>query len=461
MTTPDAPQIWAATLGQLEFFVTRANFVTWLRDTVGLRLEGDRFVVGTPSEFTTEFLRARMRGMIEQRLAQQLGRPIDVSFELVRDDAAETPPALIAAPPAAAGEVPEALRRQQPPPPSLHPALTFDTFVVGDENRLAHASALSTLESPGAMNPLLIFGAPGLGKTHLLNAIGHAAHAQGLRVVFAAAERFGNDYAAAARDRSYESFRARYRGCDVLIIDDVQFFEGRERFQEELFHTFNDLHARGKQIVLSADRPPAQLTGLGDALRSRLGWGIVADLQKPQYEMRLSLLRAKSRAHARPLPEPALATIAERCCPTVRELEGWLNRVIQYAPLVGAPLTPEVIDRALSPFATAAEPLEPPCSDDVLAAVCDHTGATPQELRGRSRNRQVTYARHLAMYVLKQDAVKAVADIARIFDRDHSTVLGGIDRIAKELRVRPETAADLRSVREALAPPMAEVRAAS
>jgi len=459
MTTPDAASIWAATLGQLELSVTRANYVTWLRDTVGLRYEGDRFVVGAPNDFATEFLQARMRNIIARRLAEQLGRAVEVSFEIIREAGGDgTPPALL--PPARAGgdEVPEFMRRSHVPPPSLHPALTFDTFVVGDENRLAHASALAALDAPGTMNPLLAFGSSGLGKTHLLNAIGHAAHERGLQVVFVAAERFGNDYAAASRDRSHEQFRARYRACDMLIIDDVQFFEGRERFQEELFHTFNDLHARGKQIVLSADRAPAQLTGLSDALRSRLAWGMVADLQKPQYDTRLAILRAKARAHARPLPDEALVTIAERCCPTVRELEGWLNRVIQYAPLAGGPLTGDVIERALSPFAVAPESPEPPCADDVIAAVCRRTGATPPELRGRSRNREVTYARHLAMYVLKEDGAKPVADIARLFDRDHSTVLGGIDRIAKELRVRPETAADLRAVRDALAP--AEMRAA-
>ena len=457
MTTGDAATVWAAALGQLQVFVTKANYDTWLRDTVGLRMEGDRFVVGAPTDFATEFLHARMRSTIARQLADQLARPIDVSFEIIRSDADDAPPAIL---PPSPGEVPEFLRRSHIPPPSLHPALTFGTFVVGDENRLACQSAQAMLESPGTMNPLLIFGPSGLGKTHLLNAIGHAAHEQGLSVTFAAAERFGNDYVAAARDRSYEALRARYRRCDVLIIDDVQFFEGRERFQEELFHTFNELHAAGKQIVVSADRAPAQLTGIGDALRSRLAWGLAADLQKPQFDTRLAILRAKSRAHARPLPDDALVTIAEHCCPTVRELEGWLNRVIQFAPLVGGTLTPETIERALSPFTPAPSAPDPPCTDAVVEAVCRRTGATPSELRGRSRNRQVTYARHLAMYLLKHDAEKPIADIARLFDRDHSTVLGGIDRITRELRIRPETTADLTAARAALAP-AAIVRAAS
>jgi chromosomal replication initiator protein len=459
MTTLDAASTWAATLGQLELRVTRANYQTWLRDTIGLRFDGERMVVGAPNDFATEWLHAQMRGMVSRQLSEQLGRCVDVSFEVIRGEAADPPAALL--PPAASNdEVPEFMRRTQAPPPNLHPALTFGTFVVGDENRLAHDAAQSLLALPGAVSPLLIFGSSGLGKTHLLTAIGHAARERGLGVVFATAERFGNDYVRARQD-GYEAFRAKYRHCDVLIIDDVQFFEGRERFQEELFHTFNELHAAGKQVVFSADRPPSQLTGLGDALRSRLGWGLAADLQKPQFETRLAILRAKSRAHARPLPDDALVTLAERCCPTVRELEGWLNRVIAFAPLVPSTPAREVVSRALHPFAEAPEPPEPPCTDAIVNAVCQRTGATPSELRGRSRNRQVTYARHLSMYILKEDGEKTIADLARYFDRDHSSVISGIGRIQKELAVIPETVADVRAVREALAPPpAAELRRA-
>jgi chromosomal replication initiator protein len=446
MITTDAASTWVATLGQLELNVTRANYDTWLRDTVGLRFEGDRFVVGAHNDFATEWLHARLRAPITRQLAQQLGRSVEVSFEVIRANA-DVPAAELLTPQRADDDRP---LRATAPPPSLHPALTFDTFVVGDENRLAYEAARSAVATPGAMNPLLLFGSSGLGKTHLLNAVGHAAHALGLRVVFTPAERFCNDFV-----------RARYRQCDLLIIDDVQFFEGRERFQEEMFHTFNDLHAAGKQIVLSADRPPSQLTGLGDALRSRLSWGLAADLQKPQFDARLAILRAKSRAHVRPLPDDALVTIAERCCPTVRELEGWLNRVIAYAPLVGGATSPDVIDRALSPFAERPLDPQPPSMDDVIAAVCKRTGATPAELRGRSRNRQVTYARHLAMYLLKEDALKPVADLARHFNRDHSSVISGITRITNELPIIPETASDLRAVRESLTPPAEPLRAAS
>ena len=451
MSEQKAAATWTAALGQLELTVTRANFETWLRDTIGLRHEPDAFVVGVPNDFAIEWLGARMKPLITRTLSRVLGHAIDVAFEVIRHD--HEPLALLRD--ADADEIPDFLRKRPSVPPALNPALTFDTFVVGDENRLAAEAAAKAAAAPGAVSPLLIFGTSGLGKTHLLNAIGHVAYAAGQSVIYAPAERFGNDYVRALKDGP-EKFRARYRNCDLLLIDDVQFFEGKEKFQAEFFHAFNDLHAAGAQIVITADRAPAQLA-LTDALRSRLQWGLVADLQRPSFETRLAILRAKAAQHATRLPDHALVAIAEKCCPTVRELEGYLNRVIAYVPLVGGDPTGEMIERALSPLQAVrpeahAEP-QGPCADDVIAAVCRRTGAQPTDLRGRSRNRQVTYARHLAMFVLKDDAHKSIAEICRAFsNRDHSTVIAGIDRIRMELTTRPETADDLAAVREHLSP---------
>lgn len=449
MTQRTAAATWSAALGQLELQVTRANFETWLRDTIGLRHESGHFVVGAMNDFATEWLATRMRKLIAAALAHVIGEPIDVAFEVVR---AHGPEPLALAPLEDAAAIPEHLRKRMAAPPSLNPALTFEAFIVGEENRLAFESARAAVERPGAVNPLVIYGAAGLGKTHLLSAIGHAAHETGRAVLFATAERFGNDYVRALNGQ-LESFRSRYRGCDVLIIDDVQFLEGKEKFQEEFFHAFNDLHAMGKQVVIAADRAPSQIEGLGAALRSRLQWGLIADMQKPSYETRLAILRAKAARHTSTLPDDALAAIAERCCPSVRELEGYLNRVIAFAPLVGGLVTRDVVNRALSPFDTPAPGTAPaPCAEAIIDAVCRRTGTTPTGLRGRSRARDVAYARHLAMYLLKADAGLSVAEIGRQFGhRDHSTVLSAIQRIAMELNTRTETAADLRAVRSGLA----------
>jgi chromosomal replication initiator protein len=443
---------WSATLGQLELIVTRANFDTWLRDTIGLRHEDERFVVGAQTDFATEWLATRLRPLIAKTLARVLGRAVDVTFEVARPAAIE-PPSLLSEPEGAAGRgIP---RAASVVPPALNPALTFDAFVVGDENHLACESARQTALDPGAMNPLTIFGPSGLGKTHLLHAIGHAAYERGLTVIYAPAERFGNDYVRALGS-GLEAFRRRYRSADVLLIDDVQFFEGKEKFQEEFFHTFNDLHTAGKQVVVTADRVPAQLSGLIDALRSRLQWGLAVDVQRPAFKTRLAILRAKAGRHAHVLPDHALEQIAERGCPTVRELEGYLNRVLAYVPMVagkGGTVTKEIIEKALSPFAdkaAGAEP-EPPSPEAIIDAVCRRTGAQPADIRGRSRQRDITYARHLAMFLLKEDARKSVAEIGRLCgNRDHSTVLAGISRIAAEQGTRTETREDIAAARATL-----------
>jgi chromosomal replication initiator protein len=449
MSAQTAAATWNAALGQLQLAVTTANFDTWLRDTIGLRHEHGAFVVGAPNDFAIEWLSARMRPLITKALGGVLGHAVDVTFEVIRRH--EDAPLLL---PEAEPEVPGFLRRAASVPPALNPALTFDAFVVGEENRLAYEAARRVVAEPGRVTPLVIFGTSGLGKTHLLNAIGHAACAIGTSVIFAPAERFGNDYVRGLKDGP-EKFRARYRNCDLLLIDDVQFFEGKEKFQVEFFHAFNDLHEAGAQIVVTADRPPSQLA-LIDALRSRFQWGLAADLQRPSFETRLAILRAKAAQHATKLPDDVLVTIAEKCCPSVRELEGYLNRVIAYLPLVGGAPTRDAVERALSPLQATARGVasgpEGPCADDVVAAVCRRAGTQPADLRGRSRNRQVAYGRHLAMFVLKEDGRKSVAEIGRAFsNRDHSTVIAGIERIRMELSTRPETRDDLAAVRDHLA----------
>jgi chromosomal replication initiator protein len=463
----DAATTWAAALGQLQLSVNKPNFDTWLRDTVGLRFDDDVFVVGARNDFTREWLDIRMRKVIVQAVARVLGRPVDVSFEVAAPDAEDAIPRLLdeSLHDRSLEAGPTLVRHGVRQRPHLHPALTFETFVVGEENGLAHAAAESVVANPGRTNPLVIFGGSGLGKTHLLNAIGHAAYREGLNVVYATAERFGTEFGGAVQHNSFEKFRRKFRECDVLLVDDIQFFESRAKFQEEFFHTFDSLHAAGKQVVVTCDRLPSQLAGMTDALRSRLMWGIQADVRKPSFPTRLAILRAKAAHHAFRLPEAALEQIAQRCCPTVRELEGYLNRVIMHLPLIGGVASPEAIDRALHVFNTevASGALQADVvidADRVIDTVSERTGNARAQLVGRSRNREVSYARHLAMYILKHDAHKAVSEIQRLFgNRDHSTVIGAIDRIEAELGTRPETAADLAAVRQALAMPPAPLRA--
>jgi chromosomal replication initiator protein len=444
-----AGEIWSAALGDLQVRVTRSNFDTWLRDTIGLRLDDGRLVVGVQHDFATEWLALRLRALIVQSLAQVAGTPLEVAFEVVRGERDALPPLV-------APEAPATPPARPVVRPALNPALTFAAFVVGEENRLACEASRSAAAGPGGPNPLVVFGESGLGKTHLLQAIAHEAFERGRSVLFAPAERFGNDYVKARNAERFDDFRARYRHADIVLIDDFQFFEGKEKFQKEFFHAFNDVHGDGRQIVVSVDRLPSKLLGVMEPLRSRLQWGLLADLQKPSYETRLAILRAKASRQALRLSEEVLRAIAARSCPSVRELEGYLNRVLAHAPLLARPLTEGDIARALSPLTPAASQA-PASADEVVAAVCRRTGVQAADLYGKSRARDVTYARHLAMFVLKEDARRAVAEIGRLFGgRDHSTVLSGVQRVRGELTTRAETSADVEAVRGALAaPPLA------
>jgi chromosomal replication initiator protein len=451
-----AAEVWHVTLGQLQVGMMPAHFDTWLRDTVGLRHDDERLIVGAPTDFATEWLSIHLKPHITRALAVVLGRPADVGFEVIPGD--DAPPPLQ---PLAGDD--DAPRRQSVVRPALNAALNFDSFVVGPENRLAFEAARAAARGCAA-NPVVVFGASGLGKTHLLTAAAHAAADAGRAVVMVTGERFGNDIGRASVARDFETLRSRYRACDVLIVDDVQFFEGKSGFQEQFLHAFNDLHARGATIIVSCDRPPSQLTGISDALRSRLQWGLVADLQKPGADTRLAILRAKARRLAAHVPDEALAAIASKCCRTVRELEGYLHRVVAYGQSTGAALTPGIIEQALNvltPNATPGE-LSPPAADAVLQAVCRHTGAVLADLNGRGRSRGVSYARHLAMFLLKEDARKSVAEIGRLLgNRNHATVLAALRKIEVEQRTRAETSADIAAIRGALGPTPDPPRAAT
>jgi chromosomal replication initiator protein len=448
MMQRDAAETWVAALGQLQLQVTRANYDTWLRDTVGMRFEDDKLIIGAPNDFATEWLATRMRVGILRAVAGVVGRKVEVDFEVagVEED---DEPALLAT--QDDSPVPPMFRKRGTPP-ALNPAFTFDSFVVADENRMAHEAARRAVSDPGQISPLLLFGASGLGKTHLLNAIGHEAYASGRSVVYAPAERFANDYVKAVQSGDYERFHQRYRRCELLLLDDIQFLEDSEKFQKQFLHAFNELQTSGHHIVVTCDKAPQQMMKLIEPLRSRLSSGLMADLQKPGRETRLEILRAKVRRHARPLPEEALAAIADRYCPSVRDLEGYLNRVIAFAPLVDEPVTPQLVERALSPLAKPAAEPSPPTAAQIVDAVCARTHLAPADLRGRSRARNVSYARHLAMYVMKEDGRCTIAEIGReLGHRDHSTVLAGISRITKDLSNYADTRDDLTAVREALA----------
>jgi chromosomal replication initiator protein len=333
----------------------------------------------------------------------------------------------------------------------LHPRYLFEAYIVGDANRLAYAAALEVASAPGeTYNPLFLYGGVGLGKTHLLHAIGHYARAAGRKVAYVTAERFTNEIIEAIRLRTTDAFRLRFRAVDVLLVDDVQFIAGKESTEEEFFHTFNTLHESNKQIVLSSDRVPSAMHHLHDRLRSRFQWGLIADIQPPDYEQRIEILRAKAAAMQLRLPEDVLVYLARPECENIRALEGALNRVVAHAQMLQQPLDAQLVAQALAPLEAehAERPIE---AGEVLAAVARHFGVSVEALRGKSREHAVAWARQVAMYVLREETPASLLQIGQYLGgRDHTTIMHGHARVGSAIAKDARARADVATIRGSL-----------
>jgi len=442
---PSASRLWETALGRLQLQVTRPNYDTWLKDTVGLRFDEGRFVVGAPSDFATEWLNTRLRPLIGNVLTALAGKAVDVGFEVLgsRPLPPEAGPTAIRSSASAGKPV--------WPRPRINPAFTFDSFVVGSCNRLAHAAAMAVASAPGrAYNPLLICGGTGLGKTHLLHAIAQEAVRSDLPVVCVSAEQFTTEFVTAVRDHRTDEFRHRFRSPDILLIDDVQFLQGKDQTQIEFYHTFDELHASGRQIALTCDRYPQDLASLDQRLRSRLQCGLMADIKTPGLHTRMAIIYAKADAQGLSLGTDVLEFLASRLPDSVRELEGALTRTAAFARFTRRPLTVELAAAALEDV-TSDLPPPLPTSESVVAAVCRHFNLSRQLLTGRGRDRQLTYARQIAMYLLREESHRPLAEIGRFLGgRDHATVIHGCSKISKELNLLPETRQHVECLRRIL-----------
>lgn len=431
-------QLWQVALGDLAKRVSRANFETWLKHTELVGIEDDCAIVAAPSTFAAEQLRVKFARDIQETLSLLLGRPIAVQFTVHGIDA-DT---------ASMGrrgsrrpvDTPEQSTKQLALTPSpehgLNPRYTFEKFVVGPSNRLAHAAALAVADRPGEkFNPLFIYGGVGLGKTHLLHAIGHRALANrpGLRVCYVSSEAFTNDLINAIRHQRTDEFRNRYRTIDILMVDDIQFIAGKESTQEEFFHTFNALYQAGKQIVISSDRPPRLIPDLADRLRSRFEGGLLADIQPPDLETRQAILIEKGRELGMHIPNDVVEYVARRVESNIRELEGALNRIVALAQLTHQPITLALAVEALQEGdgRSRREQLTP---ELVLQAVCSHFRISLAELVGPGRRREVVVPRQVAMYLLRDELGLSLVEIGqRLGGRDHTTVLHGVEKIEQQL----------------------------
>ncbi|MEW5986013.1 MAG: chromosomal replication initiator protein DnaA [Chloroflexota bacterium] len=419
---------WKATLGELELQMTKATFNTWLKDARFVAREEGEYVIGVRNDYARDWLQNRLQDTILRTLAMVVGEPVKVRFVVGADEPAAPPVVSKNSRPlnglSKAGEA-----AASPHNSPFNSYYTFATFVVGHSNRLAHAAALAVAERPGqTYNPLFIYGGVGLGKTHLLHAIGHKSWQSGRAVCYVSSETFTNDLIQSIRGQKTAEFREKYRTPDVLLIDDIQFIAGKESTQEELFHTFNDLHSRGKQVVLSSDRPPKAMVTLEERLQSRFEWGLMADIQMPDVETRMAILQAKAEESSVPVPRSVIEIIAHTVRNNIRELEGALNKVIAYSRLTGQAIDAELLNVALADLIRRPEKVH---VEQVVTAVCSHYQVTRDDLCSSSRNRAVAFPRQIAMYLARTETDASFPQIGlTLGSRDHTTILHGYEKIA-------------------------------
>jgi chromosomal replication initiator protein len=420
----------------LELQVSRSNFKTWFKDTTVLAYDGDTFLIGTPNSFVAEYLEKTQRSLIEKTLIGLTRRSVTVRFKVVWELEGEAP-------------------RPENDTAALYgfnPRYTFDSFIVGAGNSLAHAAAVGVVRhnTERAYNPLFIYSRPGLGKTHLAQAVGQEAVKQGQRPVYVSGERFTHEFVEAIRERRTDEFRSKFRSAEILIIDDVHAISGKEQTQESFFNTFNELHNAGRQIVVTSDRSPRDIPLIEERLRSRFEWGLVADIQPPDYETRRAILLARaSDAHTELEPD-VLELLAGEVRQNIRELEGNLNRILAYAGLLRSRITPELARKAMKDLAPKVTK-SLPAPDQALKLVAESFALTVEDLLGRRRDKETAQARQVAMYLLKKQNHLSLTDIGETLGgRGASTVSHACDKIARDVEASPVLCRKIEDIRQKL-----------
>ena len=417
-TELSAESLWSEICTRLEDTLNATTYRTWFSEARAAGLDGDAFLVAVPNDFTREWIEGHFLGLIEAATRDALGEERHVRI-VVREPGGGDPPG---APP-------------RPRAEGLNPNYTFDRFVIGSSNRFAHAAALAVAEAPAqAYNPLFIYGGTGLGKTHLLRAIGDyvSEHSGELVARYVTSETFMNDFINSLRDKRIEGFKQRYRHYDVLLIDDIQFFEHKERIQEEFFHTFNSLYEAGRQIVISSDRRPRDIATLEERLRSRFEWGLITDIQPPDLETRIAILRKKVKTDDVAVPDPQVLTfVASRISTNIRELQGAFTRVVAFSSLTGREMTVELAQEVLKDVFPQGDAPEISV-ESIQETVVKRFGISLQELTGDRRSQSVVYPRQVAMYLSRELTDSSLPKIGKKFGgRDHTTVIHATSKIAK------------------------------
>ena len=480
-------KIWNSTLGTMQLQTSRQEFNTWLRRAALLSIENGVATIGAPSAFFKEGLENRYIGPLRDLISSLAGFPVQVRVVIATPQVARADTSLLSreygqdedemqtynhAPgyPGSAngsgygngnshGNNYDRLSMQQLDLSNamrsgmLNARYTFDRFIVGSSNRLANAACMAVAEQPAqAYNPLFLYGGVGLGKTHLLHAIGNYALDRDpeINVLYVSSEKFTNDLINSIRRQQTEEFRIRYRNIDILLIDDIQFIAGKESTQEEFFHTFNTLHSAGKQIVISSDRPPKAILTLEERLRSRFEWGLIVDVQTPDLETRTAILRAKAEQMLIHIPPEVIDFLAHRIQSNIRELEGCLNRVAAYAQMYGTNVTVEVATAALTELLDTTR-RKRITAEVIVREVADFYGVDLRALQGRGRSRNIVVPRQVAMYLLREETDASLMDIGKLLGgRDHTTIIYGCEKISEEINADSRLRQEVVTIRDKL-----------
>jgi chromosomal replication initiator protein len=459
--TLSATEVWTRLLDRARHELPEQTFRTWLEPTEPLALEGDTIIIGSPDQFAADWNETKHASLLASLAPIALGHPLSVVFRVQEDRRTRNQMDLFVAPPATA---PDARQKQATINTQLSERYTFGHFVIGKSNELAAAAAHAVSEAPGRVyNPLFIYGDTGLGKTHLMQAVAHAVMERqpAVRITFIGTEQFTNEMIASIRERTTQDFRRRYRETDLLLVDDVQFLKGKESTQEEFFHTFNALYEAGRQIILTSDRPPSEIPGLEARLVSRFQWGMVADIELPDLEHRIAILRNKALIDhlEMTIPEDVIRFIAEHVRSNVRELEGSIIKLLAYASLKHREITVDVAREALRDKIRSGESSNGVpvglSTDTIQHAVAREWGVTTEGLRSKTRTKALTTPRQVAMHLMRELLGLQLVEIGAAFGgRDHSTVIHSLERVGAMIREDPSFAqriGRLRALLEGLA----------
>lgn len=426
-------ELWQQILSIIQTKLSKPSFDTWFKATKALTLNDHSVVISAPTTFAVEWLESRYTKLVSSTVYEVIGKQVEVRFVIEEAKTPEPTP-------------------QQPSPPlqvssdeiqshMLNQKYTFDTFVIGSGNRFAHAASLAVAEAPAkAYNPLFLYGGVGLGKTHLMHAIGHyiLEHNPSSKVVYISSEKFTNEFINSIRDNRAESFRNKYRSVDILLIDDIQFLAGKESTQEEFFHTFNALHEERKQIIISSDRPPKEIPTLEERLRSRFEWGLITDIQPPDLETRIAILRKKAKAENLDIPNEAMMYIANQIDTNIRELEGALIRVVAYSSLTNQDVTTHLAAEALKDIIPSSRP-RMITIQDIQQKVGEYYNLRMEDFKARKRTKAVAFPRQIAMYLSRELTDYSLPKIGEAFGgRDHTTVIHAHEKISQSLKADQE-----------------------